>query len=165
MRATTAPGKSRAHTRIICCKVQLQRPVGFLGDTHVVTVVHLHSHLARGAFGTKKLEAWWDFLRDHINQYGVKVLVGDFNMSVTRVIPALRSRGVVIDLASFYAWKDLDGNPMADSCGIFMVNCPGHHAPFPSREKLNDAAPDGWFTPAPPTDAGPAEEQEDGLYD
>ena len=130
-----------------------------------MTVVHLHSHLARGAFGTKKLEAWWDFLRDHINQYGVKVLMGDFNMSVTRVIPALRSRGVVIDLASFYAWKDLDGNPMADSCGTFMVNCPGHHAPFPSREKLNATAPDGWFAPAPPAVAGPAAEQEDRLYD
>ena len=51
--------------------------------------------------------------------------MGDFNMSVFRVVPELRERGVTIDLGAWYPWKSLGGEPMSDSCGIFFVNLPG----------------------------------------
>ena len=53
-----------------------------------------------------------------IQEYDVKVLMGDFNMALFRVIPELRSRGVTIDLAAWYPWKSAEGVQMADSCGI-----------------------------------------------
>ena len=51
--------------------------------------------------------------------------MGDFNMSLFKVIPELRSGGVDIDLGAWYPWKSLKGEPMTDSCGIFFVNLPG----------------------------------------
>ena len=53
--------------------------------------------------------------------------VGDFNMSLFRVIPELRSRGAIIDSAAWYPWKDPAGIPCADSCGIFCLNIIGQH--------------------------------------
>ena len=57
--------------------------------------------------------------------YEVEVLMGDFNMSLFRVILELRSRGAVVDLGAWYPWKSLKGEPMSDSCGILFVDLPG----------------------------------------
>ena len=42
-------------------------------------------------------------------------------MSLFKVVPELRSRGVPVQLAAWYPWR-VEGSdePMADSCGIFM---------------------------------------------
>ena len=46
---------------------------------------------------------------------------GDFNMSLFKVVPELRSRGVPVQLAAWYPWRvEGEDEPTADSCGIFM---------------------------------------------
>ena len=58
-------------------------------------------------------------------EHEVDVLMGDFNMSLFKVIPELRSRGATIDLAAWYPWKNKLGIPSSDSCGIFCLRKPG----------------------------------------
>ena len=50
--------------------------------------------------------------------------MGDFNMSLFKVVPELRSCGLKIDLIAWYPWKTRAGKAMADSCGIFLINKP-----------------------------------------
>ena len=64
--------------------------------------------------------------------------MGDFNMSVFRVVPELRERGVTIDLGAWYPWKSLGGEPMSDSCGIFFVNLPGVYTLTKSLRDIHD---------------------------
>ena len=73
-----------------------------------------------------------------INDFRVQVLMGDFNMSLFRVVPELRERGVMIDLGAWYPWKSLEGEPMSDSCGIFFVNLPGVYTLTKSLRDMHD---------------------------
>ena len=69
--------------------------------------------------------------------------MGDFNVSLFLVVPSLRSRGVVIDLAAWYPWKAPDGTPNADSCGIFFLNRPGFYCFVKGLDDLHDCDPSG----------------------
>ena len=100
-------------------KVFLDQDVGFVGHEHIVMVVHVNHDLANKKEFKSKLTKLWAWLWRKVNDFGVQVLMGDFNMCLFRVIPELRSRGTVIDLAAWYPWKSLEGEPMSDSCGIF----------------------------------------------
>ena len=113
------------YSRSMIARVTLPQSVGFLGKEHNVMVVHMHNELANLVHGVKKLEVFWGWFSEKIQEFKVQVLMGDFNMSLFRVIPELRSRGAVIDLGAWYPWKSLEGEPMSDSCGIFFVNLPG----------------------------------------
>ena len=99
--------------------------VGVLGREHVAMVVHMHNELANLILGMEKLDGFWDWLWEKIRRFNVQVLMGDFNMSLFRVIPELRSRGAVIELGAWFPWQSLKGEPMSDSCGIFFVDLPG----------------------------------------
>ena len=47
--------------------------------------------------------------------------MGDFNLSLFKVVPELRRLGVPVQLAAWYPWRVAGSDePMADSCGIFM---------------------------------------------
>ena len=89
------------YSRIMIAKVTLPSSVGFIGKEHNVMVVHMHNELANLVHGPKKLEEFWEWLLAKITKYDVEVLMVDFNMSLFRVIPELRSRGVQMD---FGAW-------------------------------------------------------------
>ena len=65
----------------------------------------MHNELANLVHGHKKLDECWDWFSEKIQQSKVQVLVGDFNMSLFRVIPELRSRGALIELGAWYPWK------------------------------------------------------------
>jgi len=119
-------------------KVTLPSRVGFIGKEHNVMVVHMHNDLANLVHGVKKLEEFWGWLSEKIQEFKVQVLMGDFNMSLFRVIPELRSRGTVIDLGAWYPWKSLEGEPMSDSCGIFFVGLPGVYALNKNINDLHD---------------------------
>ena len=84
--------------------------VGFLGKTHVVMVVHMHNFLANNKW-PMKLQEFWGWLALKVTRHGVRVLMGDFNLSLFRVIPELRSRGVNIDLGAWFPWKTPLGSP------------------------------------------------------
>ena len=101
-RSKTSRVRGIAYSRSIIAKVTLPHNVGFLGREHVAMVVHMHNELANLILGPDKLEAFWDWLWEKIDRFKVQVLMGDFNMSLFRVIPELRSRGVVIDLGARY---------------------------------------------------------------
>ena len=48
--------------------------------------------------------------------------MGDFNMSLFKVVPELRSRGVPASLVSWFPWRARGTDePMCDSCGIFVL--------------------------------------------
>ena len=86
-------------------------------------VVHMHKYLAKNKW-PRKLVDFWSWLLRKICHLKVQVLMGDFNMPLFRVVPELRSRGLMIDLGAWYPWKSLEGEHMSDSCGIFLVNLP-----------------------------------------
>ena len=98
----------------------------------------MHNELANLVLKQHRLTKFWDWLSQQIENYNVQVLMGDFNMSLFMVIPELRSRGVKIDLGAWYPWKSLEGEPMADSCGIFFVNLPGVYTLSKNLDHLHD---------------------------
>ena len=74
-------------------------------------VLHVHNHLANGKW-PQTLEHFWGWLVEKLRTYDVEVLMGDFNMSLFKVIPELRSRGVVVDLGAWFPWKSFAGTAM-----------------------------------------------------
>jgi len=53
----------------------------------------------------------WGWLYHMIREYDVNVLMGDFSMSLFEVTPALRSRGLTVDLEAWFPWKSLAVTP------------------------------------------------------
>ncbi len=87
-------------------------------------------------------------------RYEVKVLMGDFNMWLFRVIPEMRQRGLTIDLGAWLPWKGLPGGlPKADSTGIFMVEAPGQYTLVKNVRHLH-ADPEGILSTAVAGDDG-----------
>ena len=156
-----------AISRSWIAKVTLPSSVGFLGKEHNVMVVHMHNDLANNVLGAQKLFSFWGWLWDKIKTYRVQVLMGDFNMSLFRVIPELRNRGVTIDLGAWYPWKSLEGEPMSDSCGIFFVNLPGMYTLDKKLGDLHDKDPTGVLSRGLPVGASAAvaETFRSGGYD
>jgi hypothetical protein len=64
-------------------------------------------------------------------------------MSLWLVVPQLRSRGVVIDLAAWFPWRTPRGTPCSDSCGIFVLNKPGLYQLENGLDDLHDRDPSG----------------------
>ena len=77
--------------------------------------------------------------------------MGDFNMSLFRAIPEIRSRGVQIDLGAWYPWKCLVGVPVSDSQGILFVNLPGVYTLHKTIDDIHDRDPIGILASAPRT--------------
>ena len=152
-------GRAEAYSRCLIARVHLDINVGFLGKTHVVMVVHMHNVLANNKWPTQ-LQEFWGWLASKVTQHGVRVLMGDFNMSLFRVIPELRSRGVNIDLGAWFPWKTPLGQPMSDSCGMFFINMPGEYTLAKGMEDLH-AEPGGILHKAAPAVAGA--EVDDGF--
>ena len=130
-------GKAVAYSRSMIVKVTLENGVGFWGNQTIVMVMHLHNHIANGKW-PGKLTEFWDWLASKLTRHEVQVLMGDFNMSLFNLVPQLRSRGITIDTAAWYPWRNADGEPMADSCGIFFVNSPGRYKLYKSIDDVHD---------------------------
>ena len=120
---TTKGGtQSAAHSRLLIGRVQLRRPVGFLGATIEVAVVHFHNLSAKKHKGLKNAhESYWPYLAEKLSQNNVKILMADMNMSVLSAVPSLRAQGIHISLAAFLPWRTVDGDSKLDSCGIYTV--------------------------------------------
>ena len=115
-------------SRHLVVKISTWHPVNGIGKNHVVMCVHVHNHLANNGFNRPgKLTKYWEELSETIIKYDVRVLMGDFNMSLWQVVPQLRKRGLEIDMAGWYPWTTSDGTIMTDSVGIFMINVPGKY--------------------------------------
>ena len=111
-------------------------------------VMHMHYYYANAGLGNEKLKEFWDWLESMIRTYQVKVVMGDFNMCLFRVIPEFRSRGVTVDLAAWFPWKTKSGELMADSCGIFFIDEPGEHRLHKGLKDLHAENETGILHPA-----------------
>lgn len=61
-------------------------------------------------------------IHSDIVKYGVRVLSGDFNMSVFKIAAELRDRGLLIDIAAIYPWYSTAlKNFMSDSGAVFVI--------------------------------------------
>ena len=115
-----------------------------MGATHNVMVNHFHNQVANNNKGFKDShKELWPWLAGKIIKFEVDIMMGDFNMSLFKVVPELRSRGVEIDVVAWYPWKAPDGTPMADSCGIYVVKRPGAHKLHMGLERLHDKSCEG----------------------
>ena len=112
-----------AFTRILIAKITLKKPVGILGATHVVMATHLHCNTAAERTNKSRLAAYWIRVAALIKIHKVDFLMGDFNMSLFKVVPELRKEKIRIECAAWYPWKAAeDGCAMADSCAIFVID-------------------------------------------
>ena len=64
----------------------------------------MHNEVANGRW-PRKLKHGWEWLSKKIYDFKVQVLMGDFNMSLFRVVPELREKGVMLDLG---AWNPVE---------------------------------------------------------
>ena len=72
---------------------------------------------------------FWDMLAAKVMRFGIKCVCGDFNMSLTKFVPELRSRGIESACVAWYPWQHATtehaGQPLGfDSCGIFVIGGP-----------------------------------------
>ena len=115
--------KLKAYTRTLIAKISLKNHVGYVGKELRVAVCHLHFAVANKNKGFRRQnDMFWAWLANQLKEHAVHVLMGDFNMSLFKVVPELRSRGVPASLVSWFPWRSSDtGETMADSCGIFVL--------------------------------------------
>ena len=109
------PGYSRG----LIVEFNLFANVGFIGRKHTVVVAHLHYSIAKKE--EKKVE-FFNWLLAAIRKYDVRVIMGDFNMAFFEVVPWFRPKLAQCDIAAWFPWKNEDGVPSSDSCGIWLVN-------------------------------------------
>ena len=67
-------------------------------------------------------KSFWDNLASRLVQFGARLLVGDFNMSLWCVVVELRARGFQINLAAWYPfYMAVQTEMMVDSIGMFCI--------------------------------------------
>ena len=112
-------------------------------DELTVMSVHLHYMCAKKAVkeGAQALKEFWDELADHIMEYQVRIFGGDFNMALFCVIPEMRARGILVNVAAWFPWKWMPvGSTKIDSMGIFIVGpCQGCRKIFDASSILPSA--------------------------
>ena len=113
----------RAYTRLLIVKIMLKNHVGHLGNEVRVAVCHFHHMTGNKKRGfCRKHDAFWKYLADKCRLYGVHVLMGDFNMSLFKVVPELGSQRIEAHLCSWFPWMAEEEQVlMSDSCGIFFL--------------------------------------------
>jgi len=84
-------------------EISLDQSVGGFGKEIRVIAVHMHHELANGGKWKTAYNQFWDCCYYLCKTHNVDLLMGDFNMSLFRVIPEFRNRGGTIDLAASFA--------------------------------------------------------------
>ena len=117
-----------AITRVMVCQFDWRQNLGHIGLVVKVMAVHMHYHTANMKFSNEVSNKWWDKLSDVIYEHQPRFLVGDFNMSLTQVIPRLTERGHKVDTCSWYPWIKTDVDESCrgyrlgmDSLGMFHI--------------------------------------------
>ena len=111
-----------ANSRVLVAAVTFKTP--WCGMS-MVSVCNCHFH----RLTTKKAKGFasshtqfWDELASTIVEHSVRILAGDFNMSLWVVAREMRQRGLQITIAAAFAWAELGaGEAKSDSCGIFLL--------------------------------------------
>ena len=99
------------------------------GDELIVMTIHLHCMTAKKDVtdGSRSMKKFWDEMAQHILEFGVRLVTGDFKMALWTVIPELRARGFQANLAAWYPWKHVRETAVRmDSCAIIVIGpCAG----------------------------------------
>ena len=113
-----------AYTHMIIVAPNLRHNTGHLGKKPVTMGVHFHYATAGYLPGLRAAHRdFWNKLARLIDRHRVVILAGDWNKSMMKVVPELRSRGVLIETAAWYPWcGGIRNTPHADSLAIFIVN-------------------------------------------
>ena len=77
------------------CEIHYKQNMAHICKTLVVMCVHGHCKTMKRE-KPQKLDAFWDKFADIIIKFGVKILTGDFNMSLTQVPIELKNRNVFV---------------------------------------------------------------------
>ena len=98
---------------------------GGIDDSLTLMTVHIHFSFAKKQGGCKdwatKWATWWDKLAEYIVKFKVRILTGDFNMALFRVIPELRARSIPANITAAYMFKNSLGLTKIDSTAIFII--------------------------------------------
>jgi hypothetical protein len=137
VKEATIKDEQLCYSRCMVAEISLDQSVGGFGKEIRVMAVHMHNELANGGKWKNAYTQFWACCYVLCKTHNVDVLMGDFNMSLFRVIPEFRSRGVTIDLAAWYPWKSPTGIPCSDSCGIFCLTKLGQYFPKVGRNQLD----------------------------
>ena len=97
---------------------------GSLSDILPVANVHMHSRTAKKETKAPKetTKRFWDLLAQYVLRYGVRIMAGDFNMSLFCVVAEMRARGFQINLAAWYPfYMTYQEQMFVDACGVFFI--------------------------------------------
>ena len=144
-KSKNATSRATAYSRCLIAQVTLDISAGALGTSHVVMVNHVHNNIANATPNSEKLRAHMAWLADKIKTFKVQVIMGDYNMSMFHAVAFFRSCGIVVNVGAWCPWKDLDGQPMSDSCGILFVNLPGEYKLYRGLSDLHATDDTGLF--------------------
>ena len=139
-----------ATSTVMICKFDWKQNIGYIGLSVTVMAVHMHHHTANMKYSEEKTKKWWDRISELIVEHNPSFLLGDFNMSLTQVIPRLKTRGHMVDACSWYPWMKMDADESCrgyrlgvDSLGMFYIGGDVHCAlkwDFDSIGKILKAA-------------------------
>ena len=108
---------------MLIVKPFMKKNIGCLGQRPVTMGVHFHYATAGKTSGLcQSHERFWNELAGLIRAFDVRILGGDWNKSLMKVVPELRSRGIGIETVSWYPWCCEQGSAHADSMALFVVN-------------------------------------------
>ena len=104
---------------------------GVIDEELTLMTVHMHFSFAKKDFsgnapgaGTdweNKWVKWWDDLAEYIVKFKVRILTGDFNMALFRVVPELRARRIPANMVASYMFTDSRNQLKIDSTAIFII--------------------------------------------
>ena len=138
----------RACSEVLLAQVSTDWDIGWMGTSHEVMVVRLHNHFSEYKWDKTEVDRVWDRLALLLHQ--VDVLMGVFGRMVLKVVPELRSRGVVVDLAAWFPFRTPAGEPCVGSNAIFFINRPGAYKLQKGLADVHSDNPTGILWMGPP---------------
>jgi hypothetical protein len=139
---------ARACSEVLLAQVRTDKNIGWIGTSHEVMVVRLHNHFSDYEWDETEVDRVWDRLA--LLLYNIDVLMGTFGRMVLKVVPELRSRGVVVDLAAWFPFRTPAGEPWVGSNAIFFVGRPGAYKLWKGLADLHRDNPKGILWTGPP---------------
>ena len=107
-------------------------------------VQHFNNTVANNLASFKEQHAmWWDHTTEMLTTHGVDIMMADANMAACKMVTELRSRGLIINVAAWWPWKDEQGRPKMDSVFIAFLNKPGVYKLYKGMGDLHQKRPQG----------------------
>ena len=111
-----------ARTRVLITEITWRRRTAQMSTLRHANV-HFHHETAKKGSGLAAAHAqFFENLHQMLVEHEVRIMSGDFNMSVFQVVSILRRMGLIIDTAAIYPWrKENQESCVSDSSAIFLI--------------------------------------------